>query len=86
MGNDSYPVPLTQSGTTNLKSCLIYCVSINKTLAGTLILKEGSTAVANFAATTPPGSYHIVPEGARYSNFNAALSTTDDVTVYMRAQ
>lgn len=86
MGNDSYPVLLGQSATTNLKSCLIYCVNINKTLAGTLVLKEGSTVLANFAATTPPGSYHVVPNGARYLNFNAVLSTTDDVTVFMRAQ
>lgn len=86
MGNDSYPVLLTQSATTNLKSCLIYAVCINKTLAGTLILKEGSTAVANFAATTPPGTYHVLPNGGRFANFNGTLSTTDDVTVYMRVQ
>ena len=83
MGNDSYPVLLTQSGTTNLKSCLIYAVNINKTLAGTLVLKDGTTVVANFAISTNPCCYHVVNDGVRYANFNAVLSGADDVTVFM---
>lgn len=86
MGNDSYPVLLTQSATTTLKSCLMFGIAINKTLAGTLVINDNGNAVANFAIGTLPGTYHIAAHGVRYAALTAVLSTTDNVTVFIKAQ
>jgi hypothetical protein len=86
MGNDSNPTLLTASATTALKSCLLYGISINATLTGTVTIKEGSTSVGAFAATTPPGMYWILPNGTRFAALNIALSTTDNVTAFTRVQ
>lgn len=85
MGNDSYPVKLTGSATTTLKSCFVYAICINKTLAGTLTVNESGTAVASFAIGTLPGTYHILPSGGRYAIPTFVLSAGDDVTVYIKA-
>lgn len=85
MGNDSYPLKLTASATTTLGSVMVYAISINKALTGTLTIDNDTTRIAGFVATTPVGTYHVAPNGARYSNFKAGLSTTDDVTVFTRA-
>lgn len=84
MDSESNVKKLTVSATTTLGSVLVTAIAINKTLAGTLSIVEGATSVAIFAIATPVGTYHIVPNGARYGNFGAALSTTDDVTVFSR--
>ncbi len=84
MGNDSYPVPLTQSGTTTLKSCFLYAIAVNKTLTGTLIVKEQGVAMGTLAINTPIGTYHIVPNGVRYSALTLVLSANDDVTVFIK--
>lgn len=85
MGNDSYPLKLTVSATTTLGSVMVYAISVNKTLTGTLTIDNDTTRIASFAATTAVGTYHVTPSGSRYSNFKAGLSTTDDVTVFTRA-
>jgi len=85
MGNDSYPVKLTASSTTILGSVFLYALAINKTLSGTVAINQGpSTSVAVFAATTPPNTYHVIPNGARYADLRIGLSTTDDVTAFIR--
>lgn len=84
MDSDSNVKKLTVSATTTLGSVLVTAIGINKTLVGSLSISEGATSVAIFVATTPVGTYHIVPNGARYGNFQANLSTTDDVTVFSR--
>lgn len=85
MGNDSYPVKLSGSTTTTLKSCFLYAICINKTLAGTLTVNENGSAVGQFAIGTVPGMYHSLPNGARYAAPTFALSAGDDVTVYIKA-
>lgn len=85
MGNDSYPVKLTGSATTTLKALKLYSICINKALSGTLTINENGTAVAAFAIGTLPGTYHIVPNGARYSVPTFVLSAGDDVTLYIAA-
>ena len=85
MGNESNPKHITYNGATaqNFGSVRVHGIAINKTLVGTLVVSEGSTAVASFAATTLAGEYHGVANGVRYTNLNIILSTgTDDVTVF----
>lgn len=85
MGNDSNPKKLTGTGTTTLGSCLVYAISVNKTLTGTLTVNESASAVAQFAIGTTPGTYHVTPNGARYAILTLVLSAGDDVTVFSRA-
>lgn len=82
MGNEANPKQLTASGTTTLGSVRMMDISVNKTLVGTMTVKEGANTVATFAATTPPGDYHNVTNGTRYSNLSIVLSGADDVTVF----
>lgn len=85
MGNESNPKRIAYNGGTaqNFGSVRMHGIAINKTLVGTLIIAEGTTAVANFAATTPPNTYHVVPNGVRYGNLNITLSTgADDVVAF----
>lgn len=84
MGNDSNPVQLTASGTTVPGSVFLYCICVNKTLAGTMIVKDGAATLASFAIGTVPGTYHNLPSGGRYANLTVVLSGADDVTVYVR--
>lgn len=82
MGNTSNVVKLTGSGTTTLNSVLLYGISINKTLAGTLTVNENGTAVAQFAIGTTPGTYHQIVNGVRYSKLTLVLSAGDDCTAF----
>lgn len=84
MGNDSYPIKLTGSGTTTIGSVFLMGIFINKALTGTLTVNESGTAVGAFAIATTPGSYHILPNGGRYANLTLVLSAGDDVTVYVK--
>lgn len=84
MGSDSYPVKLTASATTTLGSVFLTAICVNKTLVGSLTVNDGVANKAIFAATTPVGSYHTLPNGGRYANLAANLSGADDVTVYVR--
>ena len=84
MGNDSNPRKLTASATTTLGAVYCYGISINKALTGTVIVNDGLSNKAIFAAATPAGMYHTVPFGATYASLAIALSTTDDVTVFVR--
>lgn len=84
MGNEANVKKLTGSATTTFGSCLMYSISINTALAGTLIVKESGTAVGTFAIATPAGTYHLVPNGARYTNLTIALSAADDVTAFTK--
>lgn len=86
MGNDSNPTILSGSGTTTLKSCLLYGISVNTTLTGTLTVKESGTSVGAFAATTPVGMYWTVPNGVRFAALTLVLSAGDNVTVFTRLQ
>lgn len=85
MGNDSYPLKLTVSATTTLGSVMVYAIGVNKTLSGTVTVDNDTARIASFVATTPVGTYHVVPNGTRYSNLKVGLSTTDDVTIFTRA-
>lgn len=84
MGNDSNPKKLTGSGTTTFGSCFAYGFSVNKTLTGTLTINENGTAVAQFAIGTTPNTYHVIPNGVRYSALTAVLTAGDDVTAFTR--
>ena len=84
MGNDSYPLKLTASGTTTIGSAFLYAICVNKTLVGTLTVNETAVAVGQFAIGTAVGTYHIVPNGGRYGVLTLVLSGADDVTVYLR--
>jgi len=85
MGNDSNPKKIAASSTTTIGSVMVYAISVNKTLAGTVSVNEGTTNTGIFAATTPPGTYHVTPNGARYGNLIIGLSGADDVTLFSRA-
>lgn len=86
MGNDSNPKKLTASATTTIGSVYLYAISINKALVGTLTVNEGlGTNIAIFPAAVAAGTYHVVPNGARYANLICVLSTSDDVTIFTRA-
>ena len=87
MENNAYPLQLTGTGTTTpggLTGTMLYGIAINKTLTGTLTVKEGSSAVGTFAATTAPGMYHLIPQGVRYYKLTLVLSAGDDVTAFVR--
>lgn len=86
MGNDSYPVQCAGTATTTLKSCLLYGISINKALTGTVAIKESGTAVGTIAASTAAGSFFIVPNGTRFAALTIVLSAADDVTAFIRYQ
>lgn len=85
MLNDSNPKKLTGSGTTTFGSVLLYGVSVNAPLTGTVAIKESGTAVGTLAASTAAGTYHAIPNGVRYANLTIVLSAGDDVTVFTRA-
>lgn len=85
MGNDSNPVKLAGTATTTFGNAYLYCININKTLTGTLTINQLGTAVGQFAIGTAVGSYHVVPNGARYASLTMVLSAGDDVTVYTRS-
>ncbi len=84
MGNESSVKKLTTSGITTLGSCFLYNICINKTLVGTIVIKEGTTTVGTIAAGTLAGNYHQNTNGTRYTNLTITLSTTDDVSVLTR--
>lgn len=84
MLNDSNPKKLTGAGTTTIGACLQFGVCINKTLIGTLDIKESGTSVAQFAIGTVPGTYHLAANGVRYSLLTYVLSAADDVTALTR--
>lgn len=86
MGNDSNPKILTGSASTTIGSCLLYGISVNTALAGTLLVKEGATTLASFAIGTVAGTYWIVPNGTRFGNLVFTLSAGDNVTVFTRIQ
>lgn len=86
MGNDSNPTLLTGTATTTLKSCLLYGISINKTLTGTLTVNDSGTAIGAFAISTPPGMYWVLPHGARFAALTMVLSAGDNVTVFTKIQ
>jgi hypothetical protein len=86
MGNDTYPVKLSGTATTTLKSCLLMGINVNKTLTGTLTVNESGTAVGQFAIGTTPATYHTIPNGVRYAALTLVLSAGDDVTVFIRVQ
>lgn len=88
MGNDANILILTGSGVTTLtgvSGVMLYNICINKTLTGTLIVKENGTAVANFAIGTTPGNYHQHFGGVRYYKLTLTLSAGDDVSVLTKA-
>lgn len=85
MGNDTNPRKLTASATTTLGNVYLCGISINKALTGTITVNDGTANKAIFAIATPAGMYHAVPFGATYASLAIALSTTDDVTVFVRA-
>lgn len=82
MGNETNPKQLTGSATTTLGSVRMMGIGVNKTLTGTLTVKEGTNTVAVFAIGTTPDTYHNVANGVRYSNLSIVLSAADDVTVF----
>ncbi len=84
MGNDANPKKLTGTATTTIGSCLMYGISVNKTLTGTLTINESGTAVGQLAIGTPAGMYHIASHGVRYSVLTLVLSAGDDVTAFTR--
>ena len=84
MGNDSYPVQLAGSATTTIGSAFLYSISINKTLTGTVIVKEGANTIGTLAIGTTAGDYHNLPNGGRYANLSFVLSAGDDVTAYFK--
>jgi hypothetical protein len=86
MGNDSYPILCTASGTTTVGSCLLYGVAINKTTVGTVTVQEGATSVGAFAASTAVGSYFVLPNGTRFGNLEVVLSGADNVTIFVKKQ
>jgi hypothetical protein len=84
MGNDSYPVLCTASGTTTIGSCILFGVSVNKTTTGTITVQESSSSVGAFAASTPVGMYYSTATGTRFANLEVVLSTTDNVTIFVK--
>ncbi len=84
MGNDSYSVKLTASATTTLGAVFLYSINLNKVLGGTVTVNEGVANKGIIAASTLAGPHHVVPNGVRYTNLAIALSSTDDVTVFIR--
>jgi hypothetical protein len=86
MGNDSNPKKLTGSATTTIGSSLLYGISINTTLTGTLIVKESTVAIGTFAIGTVAGTYWIVPNGTRFASLSFTLSAADDVTAFTKIQ
>ena len=82
---DANPKKLTGSGTTTIGSCFVTGISVNKTLTGTLTVYETTTAVAQFAIGTTPNTYHLAPNGVRYSSLVLVLSAGDDVTLFSRS-
>lgn len=84
MGNESNPKKLAGTATTTLGSVLLFGISINKTLTGTLTVNESGTAVGQFAIGTTPGTYHLVHNGVRYANLTLVLSAGDDCTAFTK--
>jgi hypothetical protein len=58
---------------------------VNKTLTGTMTIKENGIAVGTFAVGTTPGNYHTVVNGTRYYKCTVVLSAGDDVTLFSKA-
>ena len=82
MGNETNPKQLTGSATTTIGSVRMMGIGVNKTLTGTMTVKEGANTVAVFAIGTTPGTYHAIPSGVRYSSLSIVLSAGDDVTAF----
>jgi len=84
MGNDAGIKQLTGSGTTTLDSVFLYNICVNKTLTGTMTVKEGLNTVAVFAIGTTPNNYHQHAGGVRYYSLSIVLSAGDDVSALTR--
>lgn len=84
MGNESNPKKLAGTASTTLGSVLLFGISVNTTLTGTLIVKEGATALGTFAIGTTPGTYWLVTNGVRFANLVLTLSAADDATVFTK--
>jgi hypothetical protein len=84
MGNEAGIKQLTGSATTTLGSVYLYNICVNKTLTGTMTIKEGANTVATFAIGTTPNNYHHHPFGTRYYSLSIVLSAGDDVSVLTR--
>lgn len=84
MGNESNVKLLTGSATTTIGSALLFGISINKTLTGTLIVKESTGAVGTFAIGTTPGTYWLSSNGIRFASLSFTLSAGDDVSAFTK--
>lgn len=60
---------------------IIHGIQINKTTAGTVTIKAGSTTVGQFAASTAPGSYWTSTNGIEIESCNIVNASTEDITV-----
>ena len=84
MGNDANPKRLTGTDTTTFGSVFLFGVAVNKTLTGTMTIKEGTATIAVFAIGTAPGTYHQVDSGTRYASLSIVLSAGDDCTAFTK--
>lgn len=73
----------TGTGTTTLGAMSLCGVNINKTLAGTVTVQEGATALGQFAIGTTPGQYWLTEVGVGFANLQVVLSAGDDVTLFV---
>ncbi len=64
-----------------VRRVVLHGIEVNKTLAGTLTIKAGTTTIGVIAAGTLPGSYWISTNGIEIESANIVNTNTEDVTV-----
>jgi hypothetical protein len=65
-----------------VQKTVIHGIAINKTLTGTLTIKQGATTIGVIAATTIPGMYWLSENGIYVDNLSIVNGSTEDVTVF----
>lgn len=76
------PTKCTGTGDTTKGQVVLTAININKTLTGTVTVKETATALGQFAIGTTPGQYWYDEDGAGFANLVISLSAGDDVTIF----
>ena len=77
---------ITLAATTNLygtetKRVLIHGIQVNKTTAGAVTIKAGSTIIGVIAAGTIPGAYWTSTNGVEVESANIVNASSEDITV-----
>ena len=74
-------IATTVVGSTTYRRVNCLAIFINKTTAGTVTVKSGTTTIGIFAIGTPPNTYWLTDNGIEVADMQVVTSAADDLTI-----